>query len=134
MGDGPAEILEATDVWYYSRGDETAFFEWLDRIPSVRSYGGRLSTLAIVVETQVDDDSLRELQALFCRYRIDLAQLRQLGNDQIGPWFRDPQKYWHGPIFGTSSREYRSCRRFHEFLAAGECGDRVEQCGRPWRS
>ncbi|MBF6204317.1 hypothetical protein IU483_09310 [Streptomyces gardneri] len=103
MSDGSTVVLKVTDVWYYSRGDEAAFFEWLDRIPSVRSYGGRLSTLEIVVDTPVDDDSLRELVALFYRYHIDLAQLRQLDNTQIGPWFRDPRKFWHEPVFGTSA-------------------------------
>ncbi|MBF6167271.1 hypothetical protein IU486_21310 [Streptomyces gardneri] len=100
MGGGSTVVLEATDVWYHSRGDEAAFFEWLNSIPSVRSYGGRLSTLEIVVETPVDDGSLRELLALFYRYRIGLAQLRQLDNSQIGHWFRDPQKRWHRDVFG----------------------------------
>ncbi|MBB5912992.1 hypothetical protein BJY24_001859 [Nocardia transvalensis] len=102
MGDKSTVALEATDVWYYSHGDEAAFFEWLDKIPAVRSYGGRVNILEIVVETPVDEDSLRELLALCYRYRINMAQLRQLDNSRIGPWFRDPQKYWYEDIFGAS--------------------------------
>ncbi|WP_278264782.1 hypothetical protein [Nocardia sp. AG03] len=100
MNDLDTVILKAIDVWYHSPGDEAAFFDWLGKIRAVHSVGGQLRTLDIAVKTPVDDDSLREILALFRRYDIEMAQLRKLDNAQVSEWFHDPQKYWHEPVFG----------------------------------
>ncbi|MFC6011789.1 hypothetical protein [Nocardia lasii] len=101
MDGSDSVALQATDVWYYSPHDETAFFEWLGKIRAVRSFGGELRTLEIVVSTPIDEESLRELLALFRRYDIDMAPLRVLGHPAVDPWFHDPRKYWHTDVFGT---------------------------------
>ncbi|WP_024800496.1 hypothetical protein [Nocardia sp. BMG51109] len=101
---GTEIVLEATGIRYGSLNDEAAFFEWLDKIPAVRSHDGRLRTLYINVDPEADDESVRDLVALFHRYHVDMAQLRVFDTERIGDWFRDPQKYWHESIFGTSAQ------------------------------
>ncbi|MFQ6397593.1 hypothetical protein ACLMAJ_29625 [Nocardia sp. KC 131] len=94
--------LEATGVVYRSSHDEAAFFEWLDKIPAVRSYKGELRTLYITVDASADDESIYELVALFHRYHVDMSQLRVFDTDRIGEWFRKPNSYWYESVFGTS--------------------------------
>ena len=66
--------LQATGVRFFSQGDETALFAWLDKLPFVERYEGRGPTLYISVDpTAVDEDGLREMLALFRRYGIRLA-------------------------------------------------------------
>ncbi|MFF7943445.1 hypothetical protein ACFZC5_27340 [Nocardia gamkensis] len=72
-----------TDVWYYSRGDEAAFFSWLDKIPAVRSYEGELRTLYIKVDATSDDESVYELVSLFHRYHVEMSQLRVFDTERI---------------------------------------------------
>lgn len=95
-------VLEATGVKYGSNFDESAFFEWLDKIDAVRSFKGRLYTLYIRVDRVADEMSLRELLALFHRYHVDLAQLRVFDTPSVGDWFRRPGTYWHSAVFGET--------------------------------
>lgn len=95
--------LEATGVEYGSSYDEAAFFEWLDKIPAVRSYKGERRTLYIEVDATADDESLYELVSLFHRYNVDMSQLRVFDTERIGEWFRKPNSYWYESVFGTSS-------------------------------
>ncbi|WP_067463880.1 hypothetical protein [Nocardia amamiensis] len=94
-------VLEATGVTYYSPQDEAAFFGWLDKIPCVESYQGRVRTLYLTVDlAAVDEDGLREIVALYRSYNIDLKELRVLDADRVGPWFSDPARWWYEEVFG----------------------------------
>jgi len=95
--------LAATGVNYGSSYDEAAFFEWLDKIPAVRSYNGELRTLYIQVDATADDESIYELVSLFHRYHVDMVQLRVFDTERIGEWFRKSDSYWYESVFGTSS-------------------------------
>jgi hypothetical protein len=96
--------LIATEVLYFSRGDEDSFFAWLKRIGCVREVRGIGYELLIDVdEGSLSDGDLRELLALFHRYRVDMKQLRQLATDANAHWFRDDSEmYWHGAVFGSN--------------------------------
>lgn len=103
MTDAREVVLEVTGPTYGSYNDEAAFFGWLDKIPAVQSYGGRVRTLHIRVDPDLDDASLYDLIAVFRRYNLDMTQLRALDKPEFADWFRDPQKYWHEAIFGSSA-------------------------------
>lgn len=93
--------LEATNVRFFSTHDESAFFEWLDKIKCVQKYEGRGSTLHITVNTvAVDEEALRELLALFHRYGIAMQQLITFDRPEFTRWFRDTRAYWYSSIFG----------------------------------
>ena len=102
MSTQPGAIeLQATGVRFFSQGDEAAFFDWLKKLPMVENIEGRGRTLHIRVNSSaVDEDSLRELLALFHRYGIDLAQLIVFDREDFAEWFRHPDAYWHQEIFG----------------------------------
>jgi hypothetical protein len=80
----PAEPIkiEARSVLYFSQGDESAFFQWLNDIPCVTTIEGRGDVLNIWVDCELlDDESRRELFALFRRYSVDMGQLARLENN-----------------------------------------------------
>ncbi|RQR33948.1 hypothetical protein DIE04_22680 [Burkholderia sp. Bp8994] len=93
-------VLSAKRVWYYSECDESAFFEWLDKLPCVKRYEGELDVLSIYVDqAKVDESALRELLALFRRYAVEMKQLRVFDRNAFASWFRDPRAYWHAAVF-----------------------------------
>lgn len=84
--------LSAKRVWYYSECDESAFFEWLDKLPCVKRYEGELDVLSIYIdEAKADESALRELLALFRRYAVEMEQLRVFDRNTFAFWFRDPR-------------------------------------------
>jgi len=101
MSDRKVLELEATAVRFFSPNDEAAFFGWLTKLSCVRNSEGRGTTLYISVEPAgVDEDSLRELLALFHRYGVDMRQLAKLERDEFTDWFRDSKAYWFKQVFG----------------------------------
>lgn len=102
MNPANAVELEAKDVRFYSEGDEAAFFEWLDKIPCVSNYRGEGRVLLISVDRgRADEDSLRELLAIFFRYRIAMRQLSIFDSEAVAEWFRSPASYWFDAVFGV---------------------------------
>ena len=64
-------ILACKRVRYCSQGDETAFFQWIARTSCVTKFEASGDTLYLhVPKTRISDKNLRELIALFSRYRI----------------------------------------------------------------
>jgi hypothetical protein len=93
--------IEAVGVRFFSPSDESAFFEWLDKLQFVEKYEGRGRTLYISVNSSiVDEDGLRELLALFRRYGVGMRQLVMFDRDDFAHWFRNKQAYWYNDIFG----------------------------------
>jgi len=95
-------VLQARQVRYYSAHDEALFFEWLDRTACISKYEGIGDTVHIHVdETQVGESELRELLAIFFRYRVDMTQLRVFDSAASAAWFRNEAAYWHSSVFGS---------------------------------
>ena len=94
--------LKAESVTYYSQNDETAFYDWLGKIRCVTATGGHgnISTITVQLDL-VDEESLRDLLALFHRYHIDKAQLTALDRPEFSSWFHDKRKYWWAGVFGS---------------------------------
>ena len=100
MNDDTTLILEATGVLYQLDFDEAAFFEWLDKIPAVRSYDGYGRTLEITLDPAVvDEAALSEFVALYRRYHVDPAELQVFAAHHLGGWFSSPDRFWHKEIF-----------------------------------
>ena len=86
---------------FRSPNDEAAFFGWLDRISSVTKYEGQGDTLYISVrKSQVDEEQLTDLLALFFRYQVDMKQLVALEKPEFSTWLRDKKAYWAESVFG----------------------------------
>ena len=92
--------LQAIEVRFFSPGDESAFFGWLNSLACVERVEGRGRILHVWVKrSSVDEDALRELLALFHRYGVDLGQLAVFDCDEFAEWFRRSDAYWHKEIF-----------------------------------
>lgn len=48
---------------------------------------------------RISEESLRDLLALFWRYKIPMHQLAQFENAQNTKWFRALHMYWHASVF-----------------------------------
>lgn len=95
-------ILESANVKYRSQNDEAAFFEWLDKIKCIAGYYGSGSVLYIkIFSNEVDDQSLREILAIFYRYEIDMKQLAIFKNKKNQKWFYESHKYWFKRVFSS---------------------------------
>ena len=98
----------ATLTWqgpmrYFSSGDETAFFTWLQSIPGVVSVEGRGRELLIHLHSKrLSAQSLREFIALYERYRGNMRELAQFANSSNSSWFCAPGAFWHKKVFGPS--------------------------------
>lgn len=104
MIDQPITVeLQATEVMFFSQGDEAAFFGWLESLPFVERIEGRGRTLFIKIDSSaIDEDGLRELLALFRRYGVDMAQLIAFDREEFVEWFCCPEAYWYNNVFGSS--------------------------------
>jgi len=93
-------------VAFYSDHDESAFFEWLAEIRGVSKVKGVSDEIHVYVQRRVVSDTcLRELTALFYRYKIDMKQLAQFVNEKNREWYTGNQKYWHKLVFGKPEKD-----------------------------
>ena len=93
-------LLECIAVEFYSIEDESSFFRWLKSLACVVDVYGKGLSIMIDVKEPVSDDSLRELLAIFYRYKIDMTQLSIFKSKTNEDWFYcNTQAYWHRKIF-----------------------------------
>jgi hypothetical protein len=62
-------LIRVQGPTYFSQNDETAMFEWLGRIIIVRDVTGEGRDLIIRLKRPPADNQLRDLLALFFRYK-----------------------------------------------------------------
>jgi hypothetical protein len=94
-------VLTCRRVRFFSEGDELAFFESIRRIKAVRRVEGSGDSILLHVPRRLSDTALREIIALFQRYRISMRQLAQFLSETNSRWFADPQKSWHKRVFAN---------------------------------
>jgi len=92
--------LHADSIIFYSKLDEHVFADWLRAITGFV----RMNLVGFVLEIEIalpaGDDCVREIIALFHRYRIDMRQLAQLETASKSKWLRMAGTYWAELIFG----------------------------------
>lgn len=95
-------------VLYYSSHDEDLFFDWLKKISSIVDFVGKNDELHInIASTTIDDSDLRELLALFYRYKIkNMNQLEIFLTEANRAWFYENKKaYWHKKVFSRNETQ-----------------------------
>ena len=99
----PMPTLNCKRVLFYSHADEAAFFHFAESIKAVQKVEGVRDSIVLHVSSRPSQQSLRDLIALFQRYRIPgMAQLAPFLSETNRVWFTDPKKIWHRKIFGSS--------------------------------
>ena len=98
--------LLCKSVWYYSSTDEDLFFEWVSKIPAIVKFDGAGDELYLYFKAnKISDYDLRDLLALFYRYKIDMKQLAVFLNKKNQSWFFENHKaYWHRRVFGVQKK------------------------------
>lgn len=94
-------IITASDIIYYSKFDEEAFYEWISKLTFIEKIEEEYSNIYFFIDPKkISEDDLWDLIGFFHRYRIDKKQLAEFDKYVGGSWFRDPTKYWYMEIFG----------------------------------
>jgi hypothetical protein len=97
--------LDCKRVTFYSPADEAAFFRFAESIKAVRRIEAVRDSLVLHVASRLSHASLRDLLALFERYRISqMSQLAQFLSSSNRGWFADPKKSWHKKVFTDATR------------------------------
>jgi hypothetical protein len=74
-------IIRVEGPYYWSTGDEDAFFHWLKSIKAVRSSRGVGTSLELTfARRKISAHDLRELYGLCRRYGVDVEPLEQLNS------------------------------------------------------
>jgi len=97
-------FLVCKGVIFYSNKDEDAFFEWIKKIECIEKFEGSGDELYLdIASRDLHDHDLRDLIALFYRYRIDMKQLQQFLTADNRKWFFENKKmYWHRRVWGNT--------------------------------
>lgn len=94
--------IEVQGPTYFSQNDETAMFDWLNRINVIRDVTGEGRLLIIRLKRAPNDEQLRDLIALFYRYQMDMTSLAVFRTEKNESWFSDPGSFWFDAIFRKS--------------------------------
>ena len=71
-------------VRFYSQADESAFFHFAKSIKAVKRIEGVSDSILLHVSSRPSQESLRDLTALFQRYRVsNKAQLKVFGSPTL---------------------------------------------------
>lgn len=89
--------LDCSGIHFGSQLDENHLFHWAREIPCV--VGWEHDTL-LVRSRRISEPDLRDLVALFWRYKISMRQLAQFKTSTNAKWFASPHMYWHKRVFG----------------------------------
>jgi hypothetical protein len=93
------EII-AHKVLFYSSGDEESFFSWLNKISGLVEIKGQgLDILIYFSDDKLPDSELRELIAIFHRYKINMRTLSMFLNEDNEYWFKNKSKFWYRKIW-----------------------------------
>jgi hypothetical protein len=90
--------------WFYSPVDEDLFFDWIKKIPSIIHFKGIGTNLLLYFKSKrISARDLKELIALFRRYKIDMKELKIFLNKGNKEWFYEKSKKadWHKKVFGA---------------------------------
>jgi hypothetical protein len=97
--------LDCKRVMFYSQADEAAFFRFAESIKAVRRIEGVRDSIVLHIASRISQESLRDLIALFERYRIPrMSQLAQFLSPSNRSWFADPKGFWHKKVFTDATR------------------------------
>ncbi|MBI2775019.1 hypothetical protein HYX58_03360 [Candidatus Dependentiae bacterium] len=94
--------LVCKGVKFGSMHDEDAFFEWIKKIKCIQSFEGARDELYLdLISDRLEDLELRDIIALFRRYKVDMAQLKRFLTEDNKRWFFDNKRaYWYKKVFG----------------------------------
>jgi hypothetical protein len=96
-------VLVCRRVTYFSFKDEDAFFSWIKKIGCIEKTSGAGDELYLhIVSREIHDCHLRDLLALFHRYKIPMKQLKRFLTEENKDWFyENKEAFWHVAVFGN---------------------------------
>ena len=96
------KVLQCDSVRFFSEFDEGQFFDWIKKIECISDCYGKGASIFLTIQFgSLDDDSLREVLALFYRYKVDMKQLAGFETAANKSWFVNPNSYWYSQVFSS---------------------------------
>lgn len=90
----------AERVVYFSEHDESAFFEWIKKIPCIVNAHGIGTNIHLKIDIDnLDKSQFIEIIAVYERYHIDKRPLAALDRSAFRDWLHDRNAYWYRDIF-----------------------------------
>ena len=98
----PSRYLIGTNIKYYSLLDQQMFFEWAQRISSIKQCYLSEQTIYIELKSRkLSKRDLYDLLAFLHQYKINMKQLRPFLTKRNQKLFAaDKKAYWYNPLFG----------------------------------
>ena len=94
-------LLVCRKVKFYCQKDKEAFFEWIQKLEFIeRAYEDNKDIILELCNGYFDQFEIRELIALFRRYKINKKELQKVLRPQNRRWFLDRKAYWYKGVFG----------------------------------
>lgn len=89
-------VLECVRVKFYSSHDEDAFFEWINKITSIKKIKGVGDKVMLFVAKEgIVNDEIFDLYALFKRYGIKTNQINQVVDSKNLDFFNTHKNDFH---------------------------------------
>jgi hypothetical protein len=90
--------LKVSRIHYYSPLDEKHMFKWAQELSCFVEWD---QDSLVLRSKRISQEDLRDLLALFYRYKIPMEQLAQFENPKNRLWLRQPTAYWYQSVFGA---------------------------------
>lgn len=82
-------VLICEPLFFFSKNDEDIFFEWLDKIKSIKESKGYGKQLHIIFEDKnIPLEDLWDLMGIFTRYNFDYSELYVFRTKENNKWYR----------------------------------------------
>ncbi|MEZ5815152.1 MAG: hypothetical protein R3E13_10625 [Alphaproteobacteria bacterium] len=88
--------IDTMPILYFSQLDEDHFFAWAREIDCIKSVKGGYLHIAT---DALNEENLRDLLALFGRYKLSGKALSSLCNEGNKHWFKNKDAYWYDNVF-----------------------------------
>ena len=106
-------FLDCANVHFGYQLDEKHLYGWASEIDCFVRW--QQDTL-VVRSRRISEMALRDLIALFWRYRIPIQQLSQFQNSVNESWFTSPTNYWHKKVFSRQRSGLIRRSSFHNIV------------------
>lgn len=98
-------VIVCKRVKFYSKFDEAAFFESLEKIKSIGKVEGKGDSILLTMsDSSISDEDLDKLVGLFRRYKISMKQLEGIVNDTNRELFYDYQRGYHINVYPANQK------------------------------
>ena len=105
-------LIQVRGPSFLSQGDENAMFAWLGKINCISKVSGVGADICLEIKVnQVDEECMRELLAIFNRYKMKLFILRPIAEKKRYKWLKNKTAYWYKGLWESFAYKQQAATR-----------------------